>query len=181
MLSNILQCLWEHGRRLGCSPRCAGWCREVRAALRRLRAAHSAAQGAGRGCCRPGLLQAAAPLLWGCKIPGAGSAAVHWHLGALCAIGGVTPASLVSAGLTSTELPRSPLQLALLCVSWPPSLVLMFSFTRMSRLFLPFKAWHLRGPSGYSLGNVGIARTYCTISFKQKQIQKTSMDSVGLL
>lgn len=61
------------------------------------------------------------------------------------------------------------------------SLVLMFSFTRMSGLFLPFKAWHLRGPSGYSPGNVGIARTFCTISFKQKQTLKISMDSVGLL
>lgn len=52
------------------------------------------------------------------------------------------------------------------------SLVLMFSFTRMSALFLPFKAWHLGGPSGYSPGNVGIARTFCTISFKQKQTSK---------
>lgn len=51
--------------------------------------------------------------------------------------------------------------------------VAMFSFPRMSGLFLPFKAWHLRGPSGYGLGNVGIAGTFCTASFKQKQTQKT--------
>lgn len=50
----------------------------------------------------------------------------------------------------------------------------MFCFTSMSRLFLPFKAWHLREPSDCNLGNAGIARTFCTISFKQKQTQKTN-------
>lgn len=49
------------------------------------------------------------------------------------------------------------------------SLLLMFSFTSMSGLFLPFKAWHLRGPSGYNLGNVGITRTFCTISFNKNK------------
>lgn len=77
---------------------------------------------------------------------------------------------------------HSPVQLAVLFnVLAYIYFFLMFCFTSMSRLFLPFKAWHLRGPSDCNLGNVGIARTFCTISFKQKQAPKTLMDSLGLL
>lgn len=125
---------------------------EVRAALQGLCAAHSVFQTAAA---------------WA-------TAALHLKkprdlqlssgIGGLCCCGGVTPASPVSGGAAF------PTQLAGLGLATSP--VLMFSFTSTSGLFLPFKAWHLRGPSGYSPGNVGIARTFCTISFKQKQTQK---------
>lgn len=142
-------------------------------------AAHSIFQAAGWGCCRLRLLQAGAGLLSVYRIPG--FAVMQWHRGALCCFGGAPPASLVSASLPSAEAPRLPCTAGSALHVLATSPLLMFSFTRMSRLFLPFKAWHLRGPSGYSLGNVGIARTFCTVSFKQKQTQRTSVVSVGLL